>query len=286
MGTAVTQTQKTGIATYLGSDKVKENILPVVGEKDYTSFVTSIVSAVQTNKDLAQCTNTSIVNAALLGQTLKLSPSPQLGQYYMVAYDNKGVKEACFQLGFKGYLQLAMRSGQYRKINVVEVKDGELLACNPFTEEYEFAPITDPKKREKAEVIGYYAYFELTNGYRKDIFWSLGQMQAHAKQYSKGYKSDLTKGTSYTFWSKNFNEMAKKTMLRQLISKWGIMSLEFQNAFNNDQAVIREDGTPDYVDNGDPTIEDVEADVIDGSFKETMPEVNMDDPNLPDFMKG
>ena len=99
MGTAVAQTQKTGIATYLGSDKVKENILPVVGEKDYTGFVTSIVSAVQTNKDLAQCTNASIVNAALLGQSLKLSPSPQMGHYYMVKYDNKGVSEAVFQLG-------------------------------------------------------------------------------------------------------------------------------------------------------------------------------------------
>lgn len=286
MGTAVTQTQKTGIATYLGSDKVKENILPVVGEKDYTSFVTSIVSAVQTNKDLAQCTNASIVNAALLGQSLKLSPSPQLGEYYMVKYENKGVAEAVFQAGYKGLIRLAMRSGQYRKMNVIEVREGELVHYNPFDEDYKFAPITDPNKREKAKVIGYYAYFELTTGFRKEMYWTIEEMQAHAKQYSKGYKSDITKGTSYTFWSKNFNEMAKKTMLRQLISKWGIMSIEFQNAFNNDQAVIRDDGTPDYVDNGDPTIEDVEADVIDGSFKETMPEVNMDDPNLPDFMKG
>lgn len=161
-----------------------------------------------------------------------------------------------------------------------------MVRFNPFVGEYEFAPIQDPAKRKKAKVIGYYAFFELTNGYRKELYWTLEEMVAHAKQYSKGYKSDVTKGTSYTFWSKNFDEMAKKTMLRQLISKWGIMSIEFQNAFNNDQAVIREDGTPDYVDNGDPTIEDVEADVIDGSFKETMPEVNMDDPNLPDFMKG
>lgn len=286
MGTAVAQTQKTGIATYLGSDKVKDVILPVVGEKDYTSFVTSIVSAVQTNKDLAQCTNASIVNAALLGQTLKLSPSPQLGQYYMVAYENKGVKEATFQLGWHGAVQLAMRSGQYRKINVLDVREGELTSFNPFTESYSFEPISDPKKREKAKVVGYYAYFELLNGFRKELYWTREQMENHAKQYSKGYKSDITKGTSYTFWSKNFDEMAKKTMIKQLISKWGIMSTEFQSAFANDQAVVRDDGTPDYVDNGDPTVEDVEADVIDGSFKEAMPEVDMSDPNLPDFMKG
>ena len=221
MGTQVAQTtQKTGMATYLKNDKIKENVMSVVGERDYAGFVTSIVSAVQTNKDLAQCTNASILNAALLGQSLKLSPSPQLGEYYMVKYENKGVAEAVFQAGYKGLIRLAMRSGQYRKMNVIEVREGELVHYNPFDEDYKFAPITDPNKREKAKVIGYYAYFELTTGFRKEMYWTIEEMQAHAKQYSKGFKSDITKGTSYTFWSKNFNEMAKKTMLRQLISKW------------------------------------------------------------------
>lgn len=286
--TAIVQQEKKklGMTAYLNSEAIKNNIMSVIGDKDYNGFVTAIVSAVQTNKDLAQCTNQSILSAALLGQTLKLSPSPQLGQYYMVAYENKGVKEACFQLGFKGYLQLAMRSGQYRKINVVDVKEGELIGYDPFTEEHSFAPITDPVKRAEADVIGYFAYFELNNGYRKELYWTREQMQAHAKQYSKGYKTDLSKGTSYTFWSKNFNEMAKKTMLRQLISKWGIMSMEFQTAYNGDQSVVREDGSFDYVDNT-VDIETVEAEVIESANKTPIVEnANFDNDVLPDFMKG
>lgn len=286
MGTAVAQTQKTGIATYLGSDKVRENILPVVGEKDYTSFVTSIVSAVQTNKDLAQCTNTSIVNAALLGQSLKLSPSPQMGEYYMVKYDNKGVPEATFQLGYKGLIMLAMRSNQYRKMNAIEVREGELIECDPFNEEYVFKAIKDPERRKKAKVIGYYAYFELTTGFRKELYWTKEEMTAHAKQYSKGFKNDLSKGTAYAFWSKNFDEMAKKTMLRQLISKWGVKSIEFQKAFDSDQAVIRDNGEVDYVDNDNVvTVEDVEVEVIDNANKEEPPAFDMDNGTLPDFMK-
>lgn len=284
MGTSI-QTQQTGMATYLGNEKVKANIMSVVGEKDYTSFVTAIVSAVQNSKDLATCTNASILNAALLGQSLKLSPSPQLGHYYMVKYENKGVAEATFQLGFKGYIQLAMRSGQYKKINALEVREGELGHYDPFTEEYSFKPIIDPNKRKNAKVVGYYAFFELTNGYRKELFWTKEEMEEHAKKYSKGYKNDLAKKTAYTFWSKNFDEMAKKTMLRQLISKWGIMSTEFQSAFESDQAVIRDDGAIDYVDNGEVTVEDVEAEVTVEANKETLPDVDMNDPNLPDFMK-
>ena len=190
------------------------------------------------------------------------------------------------RISVKGYLQLAMRSGQYRKINVVDVKEGELIGYDPFTEEHSFAPITDPVKRAEADVIGYFAYFELNNGYRKELYWTREQMQAHAKQYSKGYKTDLSKGTSYTFWSKNFNEMAKKTMLRQLISKWGIMSMEFQTAYNGDQSVVREDGSFDYVDNT-VDIETVEADVIESANKKPIVEnANFDNDVLPDFMKG
>lgn len=286
MGTAVAQTQKTGIATYLGNDKIKENVMSVVGEKDYAGFVTSIVSAVQTNKDLAQCTNASILNAALLGQSLKLSPSPQMGEYYMVKYENKGVAEATFQLGYKGLIMLAMRSNQYRKMNAIEVREGELIECDPFNEEYVFKAIKDPERRKKAKVIGYYAYFELTTGFRKELYWTKEEMTAHAKQYSKGFKNDLSKGTAYTFWSKNFDEMAKKTMLRQLISKWGVKSIEFQKAFDSDQAVIRDNGEVDYVDNDNVvTVEDVEVEVINNANKEEPPAFDMDNGTLPDFMK-
>ena len=128
--------QKAGIASYLSNDAVKKNIMSVVGEKNTTRFISSVVSAVQTNPTLAQCTNSSILSSALLGEALQLTPSPQLGQYYMVPYDNTkaGVKEAQFQIGYKGYIQLAIRSGQYRKIAVSEVKEGEVSYFNPITE--------------------------------------------------------------------------------------------------------------------------------------------------------
>lgn len=204
------------------------------------------MSAVQVNSDLQECTNPSILSAALLGESLKLSPSPQLGQYYMVPFRNnkKGCKEAQFQLGYKGYIQLAIRSGQYKKLNVLAIKDGELVRFDPLNEEIEVNLIDDEEVREEAKTIGYYAMFEYTNGFRKAMYWSKKKMEAHALKYSKGYAAK--KG--YAFWEKDFDGMAYKTMLRQLISKWGIMSIDMQNAMESDMAVIHEDGTKDYVD--------------------------------------
>lgn len=256
-GTTVAKKQSTGIVGYLSSEAVKSQIVEVVGEKNTPTFISSIVSAVQTNKSLAECTKGSIVSGALLGESLKLTPSPQLGQYYLVPYKNKGTSEAQFQIGYKGYLQLAIRSGQYRKIVVSEVKEGECSGFNPITEEFTLTPILDVKAREKLPVVGYYGMFELTNGFRKEIYWTKEQMESHAKQYSKGYASDLSKGTKYTFWAKDFDSMAKKTLIRQLINKWGVMSVEMQKAYVSDMAVLREDGTQEYIDT--PEIEDVVA---------------------------
>lgn len=238
--------QKTGLTAYLTNDAVKNQINNVVGGKNGDRFIASIVSAVQVNSDLQECTNPSILSAALLGESLKLSPSPQLGQYYMVPFRNnkKGCKEAQFQLGYKGYIQLAIRSGQYKKLNVLAIKDGELVRFDPLNEEIEVNLIDDEEVREEAKTIGYYAMFEYTNGFRKAMYWSKKKMEAHALKYSKGYAAK--KGC--TFWEKDFDGMAYKTMLRQLISKWGIMSIDMQNAMESDMAVIHEDGTKDYAD--------------------------------------
>ena len=242
----VNRQQKTGLTAYLTNDAVKNQINNVVGGKNGDRFIASIVSAVQVNSDLQECTNPSILSAALLGESLKLSPSPQLGQYYMVPFRNnkKGCKEAQFQLGYKGYIQLAIRSGQYKKLNVLAIKEGELVRFDPLNEEIEVNLINDEEVREEAKTIGYYAMFEYTNGFRKAMYWSKKKMEAHALKYSKGYAAK--KG--YTFWEKDFDGMAYKTMLRQLISKWGIMSIDMQNAMESDMAVIHEDGTKDYAD--------------------------------------
>jgi recombination protein RecT len=238
--------QKTSLTAYLTNDAVKNQINNVIGGKNGSRFVSSIISAVQVNPALQECTNPSILSAALLGESLKLSPSPQLGQYYMVPFNNnkKGYKEAQFQLGYKGYIQLAIRSGQYKKLNVLAIKEGELVRFDPLNEEIEVNLIHDEEVREETETIGYYAMFEYTNGFKKAMYWSKKKMEAHALKYSKGYQAK--KG--YTFWEKDFDAMAYKTMLRQLISKWGIMSIDMLSAMDADMAVIHEDGTKDYVD--------------------------------------
>ncbi|MFA5659050.1 MAG: recombinase RecT [Oscillospiraceae bacterium] len=245
--------QKPTFSNYITSDGVKRKINEMIGGKDGQRFITSIISAVSTNPTLSECEQGSILSAAMLGESLKLSPSPQLGQYYMVPFNNsdRGCKVAQFQLGYKGYIQLAIRSGEYKKINVLAIKEGELISFNPLEEEIQVNLIEDEEVREKAETIGYYAMFEFHNGFKKAMYWSKSKMEAHAIKYSKGYKAK--KG--YTFWEKDFDGMAYKTMLRQLISKWGIMSIEMQTAIEKDMAVISENGNIDYVDSTDSVSE-------------------------------
>lgn len=235
-----------GMAAYLTQDAVKAQINNVVGGKNGTRFITSIVSAVQANPALQECTNQSILSAALLGETLNLSPSPQLNYYYLVPFSDKNRgKVAQFQIGYKGLIQLAIRSGQYKKINVLSIKEGELEYFDPLNEEIKVKLMVDDwDKRESAPTIGYYATFTLTNGFTKSMYWSKAQMENHALTYSAGYKAK--KG--YTFWERSFDRMAEKTMLKQLLSRWGIMSTELIQAIDADEAVINEDGSMNYVE--------------------------------------
>lgn len=239
------QGNKLSFGQYIQTPTVSKLINETLGDKEVArKFVASVTSAVAQTPALRNCTPATIVSSALVGEALKLSPSPVMGQYYLVPFKNKGVDQAQFILGYKGLTQLAMRSGQYKSLNVIEVKEGELVSINPFTEEYIFNAISDPKKRASAKTTGYYACFTLVNGFHKDLYMSREEMEVYAETYSKGYAAH--KG--YTFWEKNFDAMAKKTMLRQLISKWGIMSIDMQTAYESDMAVINEDGTKDYVD--------------------------------------
>lgn len=265
---------KVGLTAYLTRDAVKKQINSIVGGKNGTRFISSIVSAVQVNPALQECDNQSIVSAALLGESLNLSPSPQLGQFYMVPFDNKkkGVKEAQFQLGYKGYIQLAIRSGYYKRLNVMAIKEGELIRYDPLNEDIEVNFIDDDIVREETPTAGYYAMFEYENGFKKTLYWTKKKMIAHAEKYSFAFyknggakylelleqgkipEKDMWKYSS--FWFKDFDGMALKTMLRQLISKWGIMSIDLQTAIDKDMAVIRE-GTADYVDSYEFGNEDV-----------------------------
>lgn len=270
MANALVNMPSTGnsIASYLSNEAVRGSIEKVVTGKNMDRFVTSIVSAVQANPQLAKCTNQSILSAALMGESLQLPPSPQLGYYYMVGYKNKKkvgnqwveVEEAQFQLGWKGEVQLAIRSGQYKSIVVNEIKEGE-IDYNPITEEINLHPIMNPAEREKAKTIGYYAAFELVSGFKKEMFAPVEKIKAHARQYSKSYRYDLNNGKKSSVWSTNFDAMAKKTMIRMLLSKWGIMSVEMQQAYINDMGVIDDDGTVRYVDNQQSIEEQVHEDI-------------------------
>lgn len=279
----VKKEEKKTFSAFLAQDAMKKKINEMVGGEKGQQFITSIISAVSTNPQLAECDNSSIVSAALLGQALNLSPSPQLGQYYMVPFNDskRGCKVAQFQIGYKGYIQLAIRSGQYKKLNVLAIKEGELKKYDPLNEELEVQLIENEEEREKATTIGYYAMFEYLNGFRKTIYWSKEKMEAHALKYSMGYRAK--KG--YTFWEKDFDGMAYKTMLRQLISKWGIMSVDLtmQKALESDMAVINDNGTYDYVDNNsnvedEPiSVETVESEnTIDNNIENTTTEDDTD----------
>ena len=259
--------QKMGITTYLTNESVKRQIDAVIGQSS-GKFITSIVSAVNANPALQECSNSSILSAALLGQSLNLSPSPQMAFYYLVPYNDKEKGRVCqFQMGYRGLIQLATRSGFYRKLNVLAIKEGELVSYDPLNEEISVNLISDEEARENAATIGYFAMFEYTNGFRKTLFWSKSKMIAHANRYSKAFNAETYKKIQegkipqnemwkYSSpWYSSFDDMACKTMIRQLISKWGVMSTEFEKAYQADMGVINENGGVTYVDNDNSTLE-------------------------------
>ena len=252
-------------SVFMNQEQIKGLVSQAVG-KNAQRFTASIISAVSTNATLQKCTQRSILSGALLGESLGLSPSPQLGQYYLVPFDKKDKQgnvietNAQFVLGAKGYKQLAMRSGQYLDIDVFEIKEGEYKGRDKFTGKQKFEFIENDDERDALPTVGYMAYFELLNGFRKQVYWTKAKMLKHADTYSPAFRADkyddyingkIPKNELYkysSFWYKNFDEMAFKTLLRHLISQLGVMSIEMQDAFVRDNAVIKENGEPEYVE--------------------------------------
>lgn len=260
-----TQTQKPRFSVAIttpGYQKLINNTLQSPARA--SRFIASITSAVAVNPALQECDAGTILAGALLGESLCLQPSPQLGQYYLVPFKSKakykdGVMtepenvKAQFILGYKGYIQLALRSGQYADLDAIEIREGEYLGKDPATGKPRFMFIEDDDEREQLPVVGYMAFFEYLNGFKKVIYWSKKKMLTHADQYSQAFSAsayekllrneipekDLWKYSS--FWYKSFDDMAKKTLLRQLISKWGIMSIEMQKALESDNSMVEVD---------------------------------------------
>lgn len=248
----------------ISSDSYKKLINNTLRDpKRANRFVASITSAVSANPALQQCDSATIVSAGLLGESLELSPSPVLAQFYMVPYkDNKNNRMvAQFQLGVAGYKQLAIRSGQYADIDAIEIREGEYKGRDKTTGKPVFEFIEDDTIRENTPIIGYLAYFELLNGFKKQVYFSHEKMLNHADQYSKAFSrkkyedllaGKIPQGEMWKYsspWYTGFNGMALKTVIRQLLSKWGILSIEMQTAIASDMGTIKEDGSVDYVDN-------------------------------------
>lgn len=261
------QPKKLYFSQAMQTEKYKKLINNTLGDPVRAArFAANITSAVAVNPTLQECDAGTILAGALLGESLLLQPSPQLGQFYLVPFESKAkrdrqgnvIKPAClkaqFVLGYKGYIQLALRTGQYKRLNVLEVKSGELGGWDPFEERFhEMHFIEDFEKRAAMPTVGYIAHFEYINGFQKTLYWTADQMMSYADKYSPAFsaaaykkllngeipQNELWKYSS--FWYKDFDGMAKKTMLRQLISKWGIMTAEMTMAYERDGHVMMPD---------------------------------------------
>lgn len=264
---------KAKFSVAISTPSIQKLINDTLGDpKRAQRFTASISSVVAANPALQECEAFTVINSALVGEALELPPSPQLGYFYMVPFNDNANKRkvATFILGYKGYIQLAIRSGLYKDIDAFEVKEGEYMGRDHETGKPLFSFLQNDKEREKRNTIGYAAYLELTTGFKKIIYWDYDKMLTHADRYSKAFsmvsydllqEGKIPEKDKYkysSFWYKDFDGMAKKTMLRQLISKWGIMSVEFQNAFENDSTYEDEGGKhfADPESENNKTIED------------------------------
>lgn len=228
----------TKFSVAIKTDAYKNLINETLGDvKVAQKFVAEISTCVANNYKLQECEAKTIISAGLLAQSLNLPLAPTLGFAYVIPYKTT----ATFQIGWKGLVQLAIRTGAYERIGVKPVHEGELAGVDEFGDDI----IKFDHKFDTKEVIGYYAYFKLINGFTKSIYWTKAKCEEHAKRYSRSYGN----GTDTDNWTKMFDEMAMKTVLKQLISKWGIMSTELTTAVQADQAVVKENGEYDYVDN-------------------------------------
>lgn len=258
------------VSAYLNGKIGGALVANAISDKTKASrFVTSLITLCSMNPDLQNCDRATLVSAALNAETLGLPLNNQMGFGYVLPYKDKRNNRvvAQFQVGYRGIIQLMIRSGAMKKIHVIEVREGELVKYNPIVNDFEFRYLSNEEERAKAPVIGYYCFFETTNGYVQELYWTKEKMELHAKTYSPGYASDLAKGTAYTFWAKDFDGMAKKTMLKQ-ISKFAPMSVDLAKAIESDQAVINEDGTYDYIDGND------NEDVIDANVESPIADEN------------
>lgn len=298
-----TQQQNTGVAKtqqqltkqFFTQENVKKRFEELLGKKA-VGFVSSVLQVVNGNKSLQNADTNTVFQAAMMAATLDLPINQNLGFAYIIPYNEsrqiegqwRQVAVAQMQIGWKGFVQLAQRSGQYLRINVTEVYENQFKAYNNLTEEL----TADFDIDGEGEIVGYASYFKLVNGFEKTCYWSRAKVEKHAKKYSISYK-----GTGKTPWKDvdQFHEMAKKTVLKNMLSKWGILSIEIQKAIVSDQGVIKDIETEDisYPDNSfeealevktDPAIDRMAQLISDAETKEELKNIQKDvQPELLDL---
>ena len=257
----VNQQQPKAIVSVKGllcKDNFKKRFEEILGKKS-AGFISSVIN-ISNSPNLVGVESNSIIASAVVAATLDLPIDPNLGFAYIVPYnDKKKGKVAQFQMGYKGFIQLAMRSGEYKTINATPVYDGDIKRFNRFTGELEF----NEQNTNTETVVGYLGYFKLLNGFEKYLYMTLDELQSHGKRYSQSYKSNNEWTVKNSLWTTNFESMAIKTVLKLLISKYGILSIEMQKALQSDQGVINSNvvngedlsGNVEYVDNNEDVVE-------------------------------
>ena len=228
---------------------VQSYLTQVLGEKK-SSFVNNITALVANDIKLQECKPMSLIYAGIKATALDLPLDQNLGFAYVIPYKCKTGTEAQFQMGYKGFIQLAIRTGQFRTINVTEVVDGEIASENLITGEIQFVRA---KGRSSKPVIGYVAFFSLLNGFTKMLYMTIDEVKAHAKRYSQTYSSTKDWVRESSKWTTDFDAMAKKTVLKLLLSRYAPLSVEMRSAVIADQAVLNSDSQPEeYIDNPEP----------------------------------
>ncbi|MED3887965.1 recombinase RecT [Priestia aryabhattai] len=277
---ASTSAQSLGLKGLLNAPTMQKKFEQVL-DKKAPQFMASILNLYNGDLGLQAAEPMSIVSSAMVAASLDLPVDKNLGYAWIVPfYDGKkGHKAAQFQLGYKGYIQLALRTGQYKSINVISVREGELVKWNRLTEEIEF----DLNGATSETIIGYCGYFKLINGFEKTVYWTKEELEAHRVKFNKA----KDKKSLNNVWKSDYDAMAMKTVLRNLLSKWGILSIEMQKALTEDEEqperkdITEEieqtpiDITPEPVAEEDPETKKEKPSIFDGEV------IDIKDEDLP-----
>jgi recombination protein RecT len=225
------------LQSMLANVNVKKRFEEMLGKKA-AGFMSSIVSITNGSKQLQSCEPKTILSAASIAAALDLPINPNLGFAAIVPYG----KEATFQMMYKGFIQLGLRTGQYKLMNAAEIYEGELVSRNRVTGEI----VLDFDAKKSDKVVGYCAYFQLINGFEKYLYMTVEEIEKHAKKYSQTYRSTKDFIREKSKWTTDFHAMALKTVIKLLLSKYGILSVDMQTAVQADQSVVTENETGDF----------------------------------------